>query len=71
MTFCFEFQPELADGIQMLLPCGIGSCFIAIVTSGILQIKSKFLQVEISIVLPNEITEVQIFSVPIGAAIYN
>jgi hypothetical protein len=41
ITFCFEFQPELTNGIHILLPYGVGSCFIAIITSAILQIKSK------------------------------
>ncbi len=50
LKFCFEFQPEHANVIQMLLPYGVGSCFIAILSSAILHIKSKFLQIKISIV---------------------
>jgi hypothetical protein len=50
LSLCFEFQPVLTDRIQILLPFGVGSCFIAILSSAILHIKSKFLQIKISIV---------------------
>jgi hypothetical protein len=42
-TFCFEFHPEHRNEIQMLLPHGVGSCFIAILSSAMLHIKGKFL----------------------------
>jgi hypothetical protein len=50
LSLCFEFQPVLTEGIQILLPFGVGSSFIAILSSAILHIKSKFLQIKISFV---------------------
>jgi hypothetical protein len=50
LSLCFELQPVLTDGIQKLLPFGVGSCFIAILSSAILHMKSKSLQIKISIV---------------------
>ncbi len=43
LKLCLECQTEVAPGIQILLPFGLGSCFIAIVSSAILQLKGKFM----------------------------